>query len=374
MKILHLITTLDVGGAETHLLSLCRGQVQREHEVRVAYLKGEGRLAGEFRDAGVREVKRLRLGLGAPTRLVEAMYRADVVHTHLLKADALGSLFATLFLRRSHLIASKHNDEAVLKKWPVALLHGLLGRAPRRTIVLSDHVLEYMATVGKLPRKGMTRIHYGLDPRPFDGALELSAERRLQLREEFGLETEHVVFVCVARFAPQKAHGDLLHAVAAAREDAPQLRLLLVGDDPFGDGRREAEALAAELGVDDIVHFAGIRRDIPRLLAISDGFVLASHWEGFGLVFLEAMAAHLPIVATRISAIPEVVAEDETGLLVPVAAPAELGAALARLATDPALRVRLGEAGRARLESEFGLDRMVDAVLDVYRANVPGLD
>lgn len=367
MKLLHVVTTLDVGGAEMHLLAQTRGQVQRGHRVRVAYLKGQGSLAADFQAVGAEEVLAVGSGPAALGRLFPHLRWAEIVHTHLLKADVLGAVAATLAGRRGCLISGKHNDEQVLKRPLVSFVHGLVGRLPRVTVVLSDHVGRFVEEHGRVPRRRQERIYYGLDPAPFHGALEAGPEARGAARAELGIGPEEVVFTCVARFAPQKAHDVLLRAFAKARERRSDLRLLLLGDDPFGDGRRRAEALAREIGVHGPVIFAGIRRDVPRLLAASDCFVMASLWEGLGLVFLEAMACELPVLATQVSAVPEVVIDGETGLLVPPADVDSLAEGLLALAADPERRRRLGQAGRARVEQHFGIDRMVDETLAVYR-------
>jgi glycosyltransferase involved in cell wall biosynthesis len=119
------------------------------------------------------------------------------------------------------------------------------------------------------------------------------------------------------------------------------------------------------------VHFAGIRRDVPRLVAASDQFVMASRWEGLGLVFLEAMAARVPVVSTEVSAIPEVVLHGQTGLLVPPDDPGRLAAALLELALEPERAAAMGRAGEARVLEEFGLDRMVEETLALY-GQLPG--
>jgi glycosyltransferase involved in cell wall biosynthesis len=142
--------------------------------------------------------------------------------------------------------------------------------------------------------------------------------------------------------------------------------LLVVGGDPFGRGREQLVALAEELEIDHRTHFLGIRDDVPDLLGAADLFVLPSRWEGLGLVFLEAMAVGLPVVATRISAVPEVVQDGETGWLVPAGDPASLATALLTALDDPAERRRRGAAGRVRLEQRFGLERMLDETLAVY--------
>lgn len=375
MKILHVITTLDVGGAEKHLESQVRGQSARGHEVRVAYLKGRGTLADDFRAAGAREVLQVPIGPGA-SRIVPHLRWADIVHSHLLKADMVTALLATLAGRRGRLVSGKHNDEQVLKKPLVSFVHGLLGNLPRRTIALSDHVSRFVHQHGKVRAGSMRRVYYGIDRAPFEEAARMPQAERDELRAEFGFEPGDAVFICVARFAAQKAHDVLLQALRQALDqapaEAPPIRLLLVGGDPFGDGQERAEALAAELELGPCCVFAGIRHDVPRLLAASDVFTMSSLWEGLGLVFLEAMATSIPVLATRVSAVPEVVVEGETGLLVPPAEVAPLAEAMGRLAADPDLRATLARAGRARVERDFGLDRMVDQTLGIYRELTEG--
>ena len=368
MKILHVITTLDMGGAEKYLLSQVRGQTARGHAVSVAYLKGAGSLRDDFLAAGAVRVLHAPLGIGSFTQLWPALRAADVIHTHLLKADMSVAPIALLAGKRSRLVSGKHNDEQVLKRRLVALIHGLLGRIPARTIVLSDHVGRFFERHGGISAAKQRRIYYGLDRAPFESAAERRGELLAPLRAEFGWQPDDIVFLCVARFAPQKAHDVLLRAMHSARERSEvPLRLLLVGDDPFGDGRTRAEALARELELGEDVHFAGIRRDVPELMAVSDVFVMSSLWEGLGLVFLEAMAAGLPQLGSRVSAVPEVVAEGETGLLVPPGEFEPLAAAMVELAADPGLRAQMAAAGRVRVADLFAIDRMVDETLAVYR-------
>ncbi len=375
MKILHVITTLDVGGAEMHLLSQVRGQSARGHEVRVAFLKGEGTLVEDFRAARARAVVRVPIGPGA-SRLLTHLSWADVVHSHLLKADMFTATLATLAGARQKLISGKHNDEQVLMRPLVSRIHGILGNLPVRTIALSDHVARFVMRHGRVRPAAIRRVYYGLDPAPFHEAAAMGPEERSEARAEFGFGEDDVVFVCVARFAAQKAHDVLLRALEGALqrrpEGCPELRLLLVGGDPFGDGRERTEALAAELELGESCVFAGIRRDVPRLMAASDVFVMSSLWEGLGLVFLEAMATGIPVLATEVSAVPEVVVDEETGLLVPPAEDRPLADAMLRLAADSGLRQRLGAAGVLRVAEEFGIDRMVDQTLGIYREVVEG--
>ncbi len=378
MKILHVITTADVGGAEMHILSQVRGQVERGHEVRVMYLLGQGTLEPDFLAAGAQSIQCVGRSIGALWRLREPMRWCDLVHTHLLRADFLGALAATLWGRRRRLISGKHNDEHALRRPWVARLHGWIGRLPAQTIVLSEHVKRYMEQVGRLRPAGMVVIRYGIDGTPFAQAAQARAGHRARLAAEWGWGQDDVVFVCVARLAPQKAHDVLLQGMAWARDHRgpkdPVLRLLLVGDDPFGDGRARVSQWAEQhkLLTDGTCVLAGIRRDVPEILAASDAFVMPSRWEGLGLVFLEAMAARLPVLSTDVSAIPEVVVHGETGELVAVEDPEALGRALLAWAQDPLRRERYGEAGAQRVAEAFSLDSMVESTLRVYQAVLAG--
>ena len=162
MRILHVITTLDVGGAEMHLLSQVRGQTARGHAVRVGYLKGGGALADDFRAAGAERVERV-----GPLALFREARRAELVHSHLLKADALTAVVATLAGRRRVLVSSKHNDEQVLRRPLVSFVHGILGNLAARTVVLSDHVGRFVLEHGRGRPARIERSKNGHDPPPF---------------------------------------------------------------------------------------------------------------------------------------------------------------------------------------------------------------
>ncbi len=365
-RILFVITTLDVGGAEKHLLWLARGLLLRGFQVDVAYLKGAGSLAPEFLSSGAKVAKvRFEHPADAPAtclRLAALMRRGryDLVHTHLLKADALGAL-AALLARPGALVASKHNEEQALKRQVIGRVHGVLSRVPRRIIALSDHVLEYTVARGRAPRERLRRVYYGIDATRFESGARESTRARL------GIGPATHAALCVARFHPQKDHATLFRAAARLCADGCDFRLLLAGGDPFYGQTERLRGLAAGLGLCGTVDFLGIRGDIPDLLAACDLFVLPSRYEGLGLVYLEAMAASRPVLATRTAAIPEVVAHGVTGLLVEQGDDRRLAASWKRLMTDRDESRRMGEAGRARVAERFGLARMVNETIEVYR-------
>jgi glycosyltransferase involved in cell wall biosynthesis len=143
----------------------------------------------------------------------------------------------------------------------------------------------------------------------------------------------------------------------------PELRLVIAGD---GSLRGALEAEAAALGIADRVHLLGARNDVPDVLAALDVFAMPSEWEPFGLAAAEAMAAGLPVVASEVGGLPEVVAAGVTGILVPACEPEPLAAGIATLLREPATRRAMGEAGRARVQAEFSAQAMGNRMCSLY--------
>ncbi len=371
LKILHVITSLARGGAQMHLLELMRGQKRLGHELELAYFK-DPIMVREFADV-VPLPLQTHLGMGEipPAALLGRLwglissYKPDVLHTHLLKADAYGAI-AGRFGNARVTIASKHNDEVALRRRRVAFAHGWLSRLDDRIIVLSDHVGRYITNVGRAPADKIRRIYYGIN---LDRPVALAAGAMRALRQELEVPADGPFLLCVARLDPQKGHPALLDAMREVLHQQPDARLVLVGgaQQASADYSAELRSMAAEPELDGKIIFAGERTDVPRLMAACDIFVMASLWEGFGLVFLEAMAAGKPVVATNVSAVPEAVADRETGILVPPNDPHALAQAILQLCDDPAERRRLGDNGYRRVRESFTAERMVEETLAVYR-------
>jgi len=168
----------------------------------------------------------------------------------------------------------------------------------------------------------------------------------------------------VCRLVEQKGLLYGLRGFARAVARFPEAHYVIAGDGPL---RAALEAEAARLGLAQNVHFLGWRDDARALMAGLDVLLAPSLWEGFGLVFLEAMALGVPVIASRVSAIPEVVIDGETGWLVPPRDPAAIGAALDDALADPSAARLRGERGRQRLVGHFSPDTMVERTLAVYR-------
>jgi glycosyltransferase involved in cell wall biosynthesis len=212
------------------------------------------------------------------------------------------------------------------------------------------------------------RVHAilnAVDPAAWDFRLDPAPVRR-----EFGIADDAPVVMSASRLFRWKGHVELIRAIAEVKREAPGVRLLVVGsDDALAGGAGfmdELKALARQLGIAENVVFTGQRSDMARIFAASDVFAMASFEEPFGLVFAEAMAMKRPVVALQTGGIPEVVDHGVTGLL---SAPNDVGDLAANIATllrDPALRARMGENGRRRVEAEFTPRRMASDAEKLY--------
>jgi glycosyltransferase involved in cell wall biosynthesis len=354
-RVLHVITTVDPGGAENHLLTLAVAQARAGHAVDLAYLRGEGRREGALAAAGVRPIRlgrARRPSPGALLRLASLIRSArySVVHAHLIEGELAAALALTL-APGPRLVITRHNDDPFWRRRVVRRLANWLAGRADRVIGISDHVGRSFADLG-VPVEKLTTIHYGLEPAEAGRA-----------RAELGIPHDGPLLGAVGRLVEQKGHDVLLRALA----ELPGARLAIVGEGP---AEADLRARAASLG--DRVHWLGWRPDGAECMAAFDVFVHPSRWEGLGLVLLEAMALARPIVASRVSAIPEIVVDGETGWLVPPDDPAALAGALRAAIDDPAEARRRGLAGRRRLDACFTVARMTAATTAVYDRAVAG--
>ncbi len=201
-------------------------------------------------------------------------------------------------------------------------------------------------------------VHNGVDLGRFGPRPPLET-----LRMSLGIPDGAPVVGSVGRFVPYKGYRFLLDAARAVEDALPGVHWLLVGD---GEQRQELEAQSRRLGLGERVRFTGWRDDVPDLLALCTVFALPSLAEHFGRVLIEAMAMERPIVATGAGGVPEIVAHDQCGVLVPPGDPPAMAEALLALLRDSARAARLGHAARQRAETHFGIARHAEAVARVY--------
>jgi glycosyltransferase involved in cell wall biosynthesis len=196
------------------------------------------------------------------------------------------------------------------------------------------------------------------------GTFERAREARSARREEFGFQPDEVVVVMSGRLRPEKGHDLLLAAMPRILEAAPNTRFLLLGS---GSLKGELENQLERQQLKPYVRVVGFRTDVADCLAAADIAVQPSRSEGLGTAVLEASAAGLPVVATRVGGIPDIVVHAETGFLVEPENPQELAEAVLRLVRDPELRVSLGAAGRARVATLFSVEVLVEKTEAFYR-------
>lgn len=364
--VLHVITTINRGGAENHLAALAGAQLEAGLAVTIAYLKGDGYWAKDLEAKGAKIVPLhlIRYGDPLPVRRLQKLIATsvpDVIHAHLQPAELYVRL-ALLLTGKTQppLIISKHNDEQFYR----GPFHQQLGRwvASRAShfIAISGAVNRFFVKdLALLPDK-ITTIHYGIDATPYQ---QISNDAADALRKEWGVPDDAWLIGTVARLVPQKALHVLVKAYAAYRRTARHpSRLVFVGRGPL---EAELKDLALSLGISDQIIWAGFREDIPVVMKSFDVFALTSVYEGFGLVLLEAMAAGKAIVATAVSAIPEVVVDGKTSLLCPVNDVDAFARNLTEI-ENPSRRLQLGQAGLTRALTEFTIKKMHERTATIY--------
>ncbi len=366
IRVLQVLATLMPGGSEISVLRLVGALDPVRTLVRVAWLRGEPVLADDFRAAGVEVVPmgmRAKIDPACFLRLRRyvARERIDVVHTHMDVADFYGALAGRLGGARC-VVATKHAPDEfrtrpTWKRYPFLVLERLAYEMEDAVIVVSEGLASFLEEAERLPRRKMVVIGHGIDG-------VSGAGPRPETRRALGLPPLDPLLGAVGRLSPEKGHGVLLRALPTILATFHRVGVVLVGDGP---SRSELEAETRRLGIADRVVFLGQRRDVPVVLAALDLFVQPSLYEGFGISLLEAMAAGLPIVASRVGGIPEVVQDGATGLLVPPRDPAALASAVIRLLRDREEAGRLGAAAARRARERYSLRAAAARVDALYR-------
>lgn len=367
MRVVHIIKATGLAGAERHLLALLPGLRARGLDVRLLLLHAPtapaADVAGALAAAGVpveRLLIRRHVDPGVVGRIGGALraLRPDIAHTHLIHADLYGTLAARL-AGVPTIITTRHNDDPFRRLPALRLLHAGLWRLTTRGIAISESVRGFCERVEGAPPGKMTTIHYGIPPTAMlDRAAAAGA-----LRAELRLPRHVPLIGFVGRLIAQKGVEYGLQAFARALLTHPTAQLVIVGD---GKDRAKLERRARAYGIAGSVHFLGWRADAAALMAAFDLLIMPSLWEGFGLVLLEAMAARTPVIASAVSAIPEIVVHGETGVLVPPRDVAALGDALVALLDDAPLRQHMGLLGEDRLEAHFSAAAMIDKTAALY--------
>lgn len=361
IKIVHLITSLEVGGAQHGmLLGLPRFDSDKYEHV-ICSIMDRMQMASQFRSAGI-EV--LSLGLSKKTdflvasRLVSLLrqQRPDILHTYLLHGNLLGRI--TGRLTGVPAIIGSERTIGQARRW---------GRiATKLTNPLTDAVEVNSVLGGRAIENDLGVLHdkvevvrSGLDLDSF-----ANSTRRAEIRSELRLIDDQHLVVYVGRLRPVKGVEYGIKAFAKAQGHQPNMHMALAGE---GEQLDYLKQLANDLELSDSITFLGVRNDLPDLLAATDSVLLPSLNEGFPRTAIEAMAAGKPIVATRVGGTPEAIINGETGILVPSKDIDAMSNALITLVDDPGLQARLGAAGRQRAVQNYSVENYVSRLDNLYR-------
>lgn len=367
LDITFLSTAMGLGGADRQVFLLGRELERRGHDVTVISVVPDGRMAEDARNCGIPVST-----LGIDSKLTGALSipalrrqvgTTDVLHSHMFHANLLAR-GARPLLRTQAVVSTIHNvyESAAAYHNPQQKtvrnrLYDLTDGLADRTTCVCQAAYDRYRDLGVVGSE-FEVVYNGIDSEAF----RPDAPPRPSLRERYGAP-DAFVWLTVGRFFEMKDYPNLLRAFARTASEGTVLWIV-------GHGEEEAAAkrLATELGIDARVRFLGVVDDVSALMEAADGFVLGSRWEGFPMVLLEAQASGLPVVATRVGGIPELVADGRTGLLVPP----ENAAALAGAMDDvvgmaPDERQEMGRAGRQRTVDRFDIGRIVDRWLEIYR-------
>lgn len=351
-QVLH---SLHVGGAEVLAAELARG-LAGQFQFVFACLDELGPLGESLRREGfVVEVLGRKAGLdvGCVRRLAQFLARQQVALVHAHQYTPFFYARAPFWLaRRPPVLFTEHGRfHPDLPNRKRMLFNRLFLRQCDRVVAVGQAVKQALVANEGIPPGRIDVIYNGVRLEAF--APDPSA--RHEVRRELGIGPQAPVAILVARLDPIKDHATALEVAARVQQTHPDFRLLLVGEGP---SRPAIEAHIAARGLAGTVHLLGLRSDVPRLLAAADLFLLTSRSEGIPVTLIEAMGAGLPVVATQVGGVPEVVIENETGLLAPAGDAAALAEAVQRLLADPTWRQRLGRAGQARAAALFSQEAM----------------
>jgi len=383
-SILYVIGSLHRGGAEIHVAGIAAGLKAHGMDPVIYCTATAGPLAGGAKAAGIEVIApnslwaaagRWRLVRGgmvvfSAIRLVKTLRERDptVVHFFLPEAYIIGGIAAILAHSPRRIMSRRSLNDYRSRRPLLAAAETFLH--PTMDVVLGNsmQVVRQLHEGEAIPLSRLGLIYNGVDSERFSPDIA-----DISYRDRLGIARDTLVITIVANLIPYKGHADLLTGISSVLADMPEKWCLAVVGRDDGEGE-VLKSLAARVGLQDNIVFLGERDDTAKILAVSDIGINASHEEGFSNAVLECMAAALPMVVTDVGGNPEAVYDGKTGFVVLPRSPTELGRAIARLATDKALRQKMGRFGRERVLANFSASVCLGHYAMLYRdlaANLP---
>jgi glycosyltransferase involved in cell wall biosynthesis len=367
MRIVYLLSSLGVGGAEKQALAVADRMAARGHTVQLLVMMP--RLAAEWPTAIPTlhlDVHKTPGSVIAGFKLARAFlceFHPDLVHSHGFHANIFGRL---LRLASPPFVALSTVHNVYEGGWWRMLAYRLTDSLSHRTIAVSQAAAERFIRFGAVPRHKCSVILNGIDVQEFSPNAGSSARIRAEIGVSPANEESEFVWLAVGRLVPNKDYPNLLRAFAEVRLGRSDARLWIAGDAAVGQ-IAALQQLRNELEIGDSVRWLGLRRDVPALLCAADAFVSGSAWEGMPLAVGEAMAMAKPIVATDVGGVRELVGD--VGVVVPAKDSEALAKAM--LATMKEGREELaarGRAARQRIVDHFSMDATADTWLALYES------
>ena len=362
MRLFLLSTSMGMGGADQQILTLAKAMRARGHEIRIMALAPLGPMGEEAQRAGIPteslELRRNPTHAGRILRLGSSIrrWRPDVLHSHMVHANLLASAVRP-FTGVPALVATIHSINDGGRVWMAA--YRASSAVVDRFTIISRLAAERYISIGAVPRRLVQVVPNAVDVEWFRRQPEAGAA----IRRELGLG-DAFLWLAVGRFEEAKDYPTMIGGFARLSESRPNSHLLLVGK---GSLRESVEQLVRAHHLEGQVHFLGVRRDVPQIMSAADGYVLSSAWEGMPVVLLEAAAVELPIVATRVGGVAEVVEDGRSGLLVPPGNPEALADAMKRIEQmRKEERQVMGAQGRTLVERQYATSHIMDVWERLY--------
>jgi len=376
LKILFVISSLEIGGAEKQMVALLSHLKKRGYSCYVFVLQTNGPLIKYLTDLDIpiyfgglkkRDISR------TPWKLIIAQWKLirllqqlkpHVLHSFLPLVTFMGALAGRLMriplvITSRRALGTHQNRFKIL--YPIDLAANHLSHL---ITVNSQAVWNDVVYREHLNPKKLVLIYNGVDVTLY----ETASLRRSELRKKMGITPWQKIVTVIANLIPYKGHLDFLKAAQIVVSQIPNAIFWLVGEDR--GIQKDLKQTALGLGIYHRVNLLGRRNDIPDILAVSDLSVLPSHEEGFSNVILESMAAGLPVVATSVGGNPEAIVDGVTGWVVPPQDPLTMAKRIIDLLTDTQKAKSFGQKGRERVKELFSMEKMVDAYLKLYERSI----
>jgi glycosyltransferase involved in cell wall biosynthesis len=361
MKVLHIIETPGTGGAEKVLVDIAVGLPREFTSIGVMMCESwTGKeLARHGIPVAVMPLQR-SFDAGWPLRFARFVRenKVDVVQSHEFTANVYATAGARL--AGVPIVCTTHGKNY----WPHALYrraaYRWAARNSRAFVAVSNDLGRFVSGTLGIPEDRVRIIRNGIDISVY----RRDADARARVRAELGVSESEPLLLACGELTEVKGHEILLRAAQQVAATRPDVVVAIAGDGPL---REHLEALPAALGITSNVRFLGFRRDVPHLLSAADVFVMPSLSEGLPLAILESMAVGVPIVATGVGGIPELIRPSETGWLVQPRSPDELGRALLEAISNPQLRQKMAKTAQQFCTSQYALQATVNSYAQWYR-------